>query len=153
MASRTPGYPRTPEDFSNLILLIHTLSPFPTITCLVSTMHFDIIFHFHAGMREAEGSYREGSASCSVVWFLHNTAGSWDYPASVEQVAWGPQTGCPALTHTSVLGGEWSIPNLGRLVDSNWGTLPWDLRRHKMNEMRRKMIWPTEKSLFNNLLF
>lgn len=40
------------------------------------------------------------------------------YATSVKQAAWWPQTSCPASAHTSVLGGELSLPNLGHLVDS-----------------------------------
>lgn len=39
------------------------------------------------------------------------------YPTSVEQAAWRPQTGLPALAHSSVLGGELSLPDLGHIVE------------------------------------
>lgn len=47
-----PRYPHTPEDFSNLILLIHVLSPFPISTCFVPIVHFDTVSRFHTGIEE-----------------------------------------------------------------------------------------------------
>lgn len=48
------SYPWVPKYSRRLfqILLIHVLSPFPISTCLVSIMHFDIIFCFHTGTEE-----------------------------------------------------------------------------------------------------
>lgn len=99
--------------------MVGKLSPFPTITCPVSTTHLDISFHFHTGIEERlralTGRAMRLALSCgsSVTELVPELS-----PAAVEQAAWWPRTGCPAMAQTSVLGVELNIANLGHLVDS-----------------------------------
>lgn len=116
VASCTPGCLPTPEDFPNLIV-IHLLAPFPTITSLVSSMHFTQSCASMLVLKEDEVSYRAmplallcGSSITKLVPELH--------PTSVEQAAWQPQAGRPPLAHASVLGGKLNLLNLGHIVES-----------------------------------
>lgn len=142
LCSRVPTYSRrlfqSDSSYSQAISLPHHY-----LSCL-----------FHSGIEDRLRAYT-GQSSYSVVWFQCSIAGAWAIPGTCGKGSLAASSKLSCLS-TYISAGWWGEST--KIGMSGW----WYMRdffnvrfKKKQNEWdkKEKDEWPTDGSLFNNLLF